>query len=294
MTFPPAPAPEITYRETIIAEIFFALGLGREGWARRNLGWLFRKPAANLARLVTKMETAIAAGGLPAGARAVLADFALTSSARGQERFADSGPVLVVSNHIGAYDPLAIACHIPRNDLTFMVSDVPLLRSLPAARQHYIFVPTESAGRMTALRQGIEHLQRGGALLVYAHGEVEPDPDALPGAAEAIADWSPSVEILLRKVPRTHLQLVIASGMLQQRYLNHPLTRLRRAPYNRQKLAEALQIIDQMLHPGRCPVHMRVSFAAPLSAADLPEGRLMPSIIAAARDLLAEHMRQVG
>jgi len=279
------------FRENITGEIFFALGASRTGWARRTFGWLFRKPTGHFGRIIAKMEAAIALEGLPGGARAVLSDFALTSTADGQQHFTREGPALVVSNHVGAYDSLAIAAHIPRRDLTFMVSDVPFLRSLPEARQHYIFVPTDTPGRMAALRAGIEHLTRGGALLVYAHGEVEPDPALLPGAHQAIADWSPSIEILLRKAPQTRLQLVIASGMLLPRYLNHPLTRLRKQPFHRQKLAETLQILSQMVNPGREPVTMRVSFARPLTIADLPEGRLMPGIIAAARQLLAAHMR---
>lgn len=283
--------PEIVFRENITGEVFFALGFSREGWARRTFGWLFRKPTGHFGRIIARMEAAIARGGLPDGAREVMGDFSLTSDARGQEAFPREGPVLVVCNHVGAYDSLAIACHIPRQDLTFMVSDVPFLRSLPAARQHYIFVPEDSPGRMAALRAGIEHLSKGGVLLVYAHREVEPDPALLPGAHEAIADWSPSVEIMLRKVPQTRLQLVIASGMLQPRFLNHPLTRLRKQPFHRQKLAETMQILSQMVNPGKDPVAMRVSFGKPLAVSDLPEGRLMPAIIAAGQALLAEHLK---
>lgn len=283
--------PEHIYRERITDEIFFALGAPRDGLARRAFGWVFAKPAGHFGRIVAKMEAAIAREGLPGGARAVLPDFALTSTATGAEAFPTDGPVLVVSNHVGAYDSLAIAAHIPRRDLTLMVSDVPFLRSLTEASAHYIFVPTDAGGRMAALRAGIEHLKRGGALLVYAHGEVEPDPALLPGAEEAIAEWSPSVEILMRKAPGTRLQLVIASGMLLPRFLNHPLTRLRKKPFHRQKLAETLQILSQMLHPGRHPVRMRVSFARPLSLADLPEGRLMPAVIAEARALLQRHLQ---
>jgi len=282
---------EIIFRENITGEIFFALGFSREGLMRRAFGWLFRKPTGHFGRIVAKMEDAIAQGGLPQGARAILGDFALTSIARGQEHFPAQGPVLVVSNHIGAYDPIAIACHIPRQDLTFMVSDVPFLRSLPNARQHYIFVPTDAVGRMAALREGIQHLQRGGVLLVYAHGEVEPDPQLMPeGAMHAITEWSPSIEIMLRKVPEARLLVVIASGMILPIYLTHPVARLRRQPFQRQKLAETLQILSQMANPGKAPVSMHVSFSQPLSAADLGEGRLMPAVIAAGQALLAEHM----
>jgi len=95
---------------------------------------------------------------------------------------------------------------------------------------------------------------------------------------------------MLRKVPGLWLQLVIASGMLLPRYLNHPLTRLRRQPFHRQKLAETLQILSQMVNPGRHPVSMRVSFGKPLLAADLGEGRLMPGVITAGQALLEEHL----
>ena len=92
------------FRETITGEIFFALGASRSGWLRRTFGWIFRKPAGHFGRIVAKMEAAIALEGLPGGARAVLPDFALTSTAAGQEHFTRQGPALVVSNHVGAYD----------------------------------------------------------------------------------------------------------------------------------------------------------------------------------------------
>jgi 1-acyl-sn-glycerol-3-phosphate acyltransferase len=284
--------PEIIFRENITGEIFFALGFSREGFMRRAFGWLFRKPTGHFGKVVAKMEAAIAIGGLPEGARSILDDFALASLARGQEHFPAQGPVLVVCNHIGAYDPIAIACHIQRQDLTFLVSDVPFLRSLPQARRHYVFVPTDANGRMAALRGGIEHLQKGGALLVYAHGEVEPDPELMPdGANQAISEWSPSIEIMLRKVPSARLQVVIASGMILPRYLNHPVTRLRRQPFHRQKLAEVLQILSQMTNPGKDPVTMHVSFARPLMVEELGEGRLMPAVITAGQALLREHLQ---
>lgn len=292
MTPDPNLPPEIIYRENITGEIFFALGFSREGFMRRAFGWLFRKPTGHFGKVVAKMEEAIAQGGLPQGARAILDDFSLTSIARGQELFPAEGPVLVVCNHIGAYDPIAIACHIQRQDLTFLVSDVPFLRSLPQARKHYVFVPTDPTGRMAALRGGIEHLQKGGALLVYAHGEVEPDPQLMPqGAMHAITEWSPSIEIMLRKVPSARLQVVIASGMILPRYLNHPVARLRRQPFHRQKLAEVLQILSQMTNPGKDPVTMHVSIGKPLTAAELGEGRLMPAVIAAGQALLKDHLQ---
>ena len=130
----------------------------------------------------------------------------------------------------------------------------------------------------------------GGALLIFANGEVEPDPAFMPGARQALRGWSPSLEIMLRKVPQTRLQVAIASNVLLPAFVNSPLVRIRRLPHTRQKLAEFIQVIQQMLFPHSLAVNVHLSFAAPVPAGDLLCGPVMPAIQQIAERLLEEHL----
>jgi hypothetical protein len=275
----------------ITDEILYALGLPRQGIARRLLGPLFGRPAARFARIFASLEEEVPRSGLPGGARRILPDFHLRLRAAGAAEVPAHGPLLVVSNHPGAYDSLAITASLPRPDLHIAVSDVPFLRALSEAGKRFIYIPPDAAGRTASLRACVAHLRGGGALLIFAHGEVEPDPERLPGAEAELANWSPSLEIMLRKVPEAALQLVIASGVLLERYLKHPLARLRRSLPQRQKLAEVLQIADRLAFPERAEaVCVNLSFASPIPAGQLAQGALMPAVVAAGRRLLQEHM----
>lgn len=208
----------------------------------------------------------------------------------GNERIPKEGPVLIVSNHPGAYDSLGIMASIPRQDLSIVLSDVPFIRALSAASKHFIFIPEDTTGRMAALRASIRHLQSGGALLIFAHGQVEPDPAFMDGVEESLEDWSRSIEIMLRKVPEAWLQLCMISHVLLPGFINNPITRIRRQPFNRQKLGEVLQVVVQMMLPNWINVYPKITFGKPIGPGVLPREQMMPVIIQRARDLLCTHL----
>lgn len=273
----------------ITDEIFFALGLGREGWPRRVLGPLFGLPARRFALIAARFEEQVAQAGLRAGAFQLMADFNLTVDARGAEQIPLEGPLVLAFNHSGSYDSAVITSCIPRNDLSLVVSDVPFTHALVETSPHLIYVPDDTPGRMATLRASVAHLRAGGSLLIFPYGDVEPDPAVMTGAAATMADWSPSIAAMLRAVPTAQLQIGIASGMILPQFLRNPLIRLRRKPFHRQKMAEAFQILQQMVFPGNVRVHANVTFDAPIPAGALPAGEVMPAIIARAREVLADH-----
>jgi hypothetical protein len=282
-----------SYRERTIDEIVRALGLSPSGTARRLIGPLFRPAAARFARLLARADGEAASSGLPGAARSALSDLALEPVVRGADRVPADGPLVIASNHPGAYDSLAIMAAVPRTDLKVMISDAGLTRAFPAASGFFIFTPFTAGGGARALREAIRHLESGGSLLIFPHVEVEPDPEVRPGAREALAGWSPSLAVLLRRVPGVRLELAMASGILLPRFLRSPLVRIRRREHQRQKLAEVLQLVWQILFPKRVRPVIHLSFAAPLAAGDLPAGRAMPILIEAAGRLLDEHMAAV-
>ncbi|MGZ5498399.1 MAG: hypothetical protein ACXWHI_06735, partial [Candidatus Aminicenantales bacterium] len=258
-----------TFRERIVDEIVRALGASPSGAARRLIGPLFRLPARRFARIMARSDDEIRTSGLPGGAASILHDFGLELVVWGDGHIPQEGPLVVASNHPGAYDSLALMASIPRTDLKIVISDVGFTRALPAARERFIFALNTTRGRSQALRDSLRHLAGGGALLIYPHADVEPDPETMPGAREALGDWSRSLEIMLRRIPATRLQLAIASGVLLPRFIQSPLVRFRRSAPRRQKLAEFLQVSWQLAFPKRVRPRLHLSFAAPVDPAAL-------------------------
>lgn len=282
------------YREKIVGEICYALGLRRDGLARRLLAPAFRGPAGRFGRIAARADLEAERSGISGAARRILPDLSLAPAARGTENIPVDGPLLLVSNHPGAYDSVAILSCVPRRDIKVFISDGGFTRAFSAARGYFIYVPKVVARRTAALRESIGHLRAGGALLIFAHGEVEPDPELGPGAYEALGDWSRSIGIMLRRVPETRLQLAIASGILMPKFLRHPLVRIRKTAARRQKLAEVLQMSQQMLFPRSVRTDVHISFAEPVQASALPGGDPMAAVIGMARRLLADHLAAFG
>jgi len=278
------------YREKIIDEIFYALGLSRNGALRRLIGPLFRFPATRLGRIAVRADDEVLISGLCGAARRILPDLSLNPLARRTGDIPVDGPLLVVSNHPGGFDSIAIMSCIPRKDLKVILSDVPFTRAFSAARRYFIYVPADVPGNTLTLRSSLDHLKSGGALLTFAYGDVEPDPELSGGSSESFQAWSRSIEIMLREVPETRLLVTMVSGVQTMKFTRHPILKIRKTAIRRQKLAEVLQIIRQMIFPSGVPMNVHISFAKPVRASELAQGDLMPSVTAIARRLLAEHM----
>jgi len=167
-----------------------------------------------------------------------------------------------------------------------------MLTLLPNAREAAIFAFGANGTPTSAVRAGIRHLREGGALLIFPTGLVDPDPDLWDDAADHLERWSPSLEVFLRHVPETRLVLAIASGVISPHWARHPLARLGRDGHQRRRLAEFLQVIAQLLRPGKDLYTTRLSFGPPLSFNELggTEGPILQNIVARARTLLEEHM----
>ena len=213
-----------TYRERIIDEIVRALGISPSGAARRLLGPLFRLPAgAFRPDHGPRRHARSGLTGLPGGARSILRDFGLEPVVWGAELIPTEGPLVVASNHPGAYDSLALMAAVPRPDLKIVHLGRRFHPGLPGSRQAFHLcagTPRPDGRRPFVSRSAIS--PAGGALLIYPHTEVEPDPETGSGAAEALGEWSRSLEIMLRRVPRARLQVAIASGILLPRFVNSP------------------------------------------------------------------------
>jgi hypothetical protein len=282
-------------QSAITDEIFHALGLARRGTFRRAFGWVFALPTNRFARIMADVDAAVAGGGPSAGCQTMLNALGVETSADGVENIPQSGSVVILANHPGAYDSMAIGSLIPRTDLNVIVAKTRLYQVLPHIHPHLHYASQDRSESMTALRQATQHLQEGGALLQFGSGLIEPDP-ALYSVDDAVFEhWSPSIEILLRKVPYLKIVPTIASHVLLKRFADHPFTRLRREPMDQRRLAEFMQIIQQLLFPKSVVARPYISFGTPFTLAELdPSGdqrRLMPVVVKRVKEQLTQHLQ---
>jgi len=247
------------------------------GWLGRSTlrtlaGRLVRKPALRFAREMTAFDDEVGESGIRAAARSLLSGFVRDVQVRGIERIPLRGPVLLLSNHPGMTDTLALLASIPRDDLLVLASDRPFLRALPAAARRLIFIPDEKDKRLSAIRRAIAHLRAGGALLTFPAGEIEPDPAVLPGAVQALEGWSASSLLFLRFVPESVVVPLVVSGVLARAAQRHPLTLLRKRRADRERLAAMLQVLVHTLFPSAWRTRVRVDVMEPRAGRDRPAG----------------------
>ncbi len=276
-------------RQKLLDEVFKAFGMVGKHLARPLLTPLVAPAAQRFAELAARFDEDVAAHGFGEAARRLLPHFVRGIQAHGTEGVLSAGPLLVVSNHPGTIDGLAIASYLPRPDLKIVVSGVPFIRHLRATANHLIYSSLDTFERMNVVRSTIRHLQDGGAVLLFPSGGIDPDPAVMPGALEEVNNWSPSLEVILRRVPAARVLITFVSGVLHPAWARSPLTHLRRGRRNRQRVAEFLQVIQQMLFPNSLLVSPSLWFARPLQLAASRETPVLPILIAAAR----EHFQKV-
>ena len=144
---------------------------------------------------------------------------------------------------------MVISAYINRPDYKIIVGEIPPYRYLPHVSQHAIFSPPVKNvfGRMQTVRNAIQHLKQGGALLIFPRGGIEPDPAFMDDADGEFDKWSRSLGVFLKCVPQTRVMITMVSGVIAKTAMHHPITRFREARPDRQRLAFMYQIVRQML-----------------------------------------------
>jgi len=279
---------------TIIDEIAYALGAKKNGVIRNVIAPLLHNPATKLARILADFYDGVVNLSPSQGAIDMLPKFNIEVERSGFNQTPLRGPHLLIANHPGGLDSVGILSCIPRNDIKVFVSDVLLTRNLDYLNRHSIFVDFKPIGGMSAIRNAITHLNQGGIILIFARGEVEPDPACFPGAVESIEKWSPSIEIMLRKSPLTSVQILSVSGAILPRFAFHPLTSLRRRPETRQKLAEFMQTITSLYNPEKTRTNLKIRFSNILSSESIPRESILPYIIKMAQTEMTAHIAVIG
>ena len=262
-----------------VDDLISAFGLGGASHGRAVTESISRIPARRLARQILTYDRIVGESGLGTGGAWALKRLSRNTSIEGQENVPCEGPLLLVSNHPGLADAVALFAAIPRDDLRVIAADRPFLEVLPNTSRHLLIVTETSAGRSGVVRAAARHLRGGGAVLTFPGGRIEPDPAVLPGAVEALNHWSSSADLFARLIPGLEVVPIVVSGVLSPSALRNPLIHLRRLRRDREWLAASLQ----MLVPALRNVDARVEFGRPIHA---EPGALGDAVIEETRRLM--------
>lgn len=293
-------ADPVAVRNAVLNEFFGLLGIAEEHPLYAASTRLLGPVVGRFADVAADFDANVAQLGLPAAIRRLLLHFVDGVTAIGVDHLPEAGPLLLVSNHPGAYDVFASLAQLTRSDVRVVVSEISILRHLPAAYPHFILTGETDHSRMAAARAVVRQLQAGGVVFIFPGRLVDPDPAFMPGADSGLQRWSPSLELFLRRVPETQVVPIVASGVLSPAWLRSPVTWLRQDPVDRQKVAEVCQVAQQLLWPGSLHFHPLITFGPPLLARDLlrPDAPVRPleAIVEHQRTLLLlhQHLRASG
>lgn len=252
-----------TLTEINIDDLLDALGLLRirNSPVRR----LLRPVARRFALIAHEFDARVGRQGLTPGSAWLMSRMTAGMLNSGLEHIPARGPVIIVANHPGMTDTVALFASLAsRPDLRVLALDRPFLRALPHVARQLIFLGDGPSGQLAAVRAAARHLKEGGALLTFPAGAIEPDPAAFGAerALASLASWSASYALLARLAPRAQLVPALVSHVVSGAAQRHPLTRLRRTPHDREKLAAALQVALPRYRDGVA----RVDFGAPPGA----------------------------
>lgn len=248
-----------------------SLGWPGQGATGRLLGMLLTPRARRFARQLAGYDQAVGALGLEAGAAWALRRWVKRLDVAGATNVPAEGPLLVVANHPGLTDGLALFAGLRRAgpDLRVVAARQPMLEALTHTSQYLIYLPLDGdgAGRMAPLRAMVEQLRNGGCLLTFPAGQIEADPALAPGALDGLA-WSSSVGLLARLAPPdTRVVPAAVSGVLSPAAQRSPITRVRRTRVHRERVGVMLQVLSRQWQQ----VTVQVRFGGPLRAGTLVE-----------------------
>jgi hypothetical protein len=145
---------------------------------------------------------------LPAAAAQALSRFGVALRMTGAG--AVEGPCLVLANHPGAYDALALMVAIGRSDLAIVAADREFLRALSGFSKHLLFVSEDPNERAGALKRSLAWLKKGGALLHFPAGKIEPDADYESDRTRLLESWQPGVGALVKACRRVSGRVLVA------------------------------------------------------------------------------------
>src|SRR5882762_3241643 len=141
-----AHALEVKLAELSANEMVAAMGVKTAPpVVNKVLRWPFWTASRRVGRTLAQFDLDAGSAGLPHAATRALERFDVRLVVSGE--CPSKGPVLIVANHPGAYDALALMSASRRTDLMVIAADNAFVRALPRISRHLILVPERIAER---------------------------------------------------------------------------------------------------------------------------------------------------
>jgi 1-acyl-sn-glycerol-3-phosphate acyltransferase len=237
--------------------------VGRPAGLRVEVVRRLIRPVANhvAGRFVT-YDGALGEDGMRHGSAWIVDDATGGLAVEGRERVPARGPLLVVANHPGLSDAVALLAALGREDAWIVTANYPFLRAMRLASRRFLFVSDDRSDRLSAFRRIVSRLRAGETVLVFPAGGLELDPAiSRPAALASLATWSRSIELLARLARDTLVVPALVSGVVSRSAFDHPLARRRSAPKERQRMATLLQLALPVYRANR----VSITFGAPIA-----------------------------
>jgi hypothetical protein len=191
-------------------EMVAALGLGdTPELVRQGVALSLRVASWRLGATLAELDASLDDRGLPLAAANALARCGVGLQVSGAH--IAEGPCLILANHPGAYDALTLMWALARRDLLILAADRHFLRALPRlSTAHLNLVGAGPEQRAGALKRSLSWLRRGGAVLHFPAGAIEPDADFAPDSSGWLGPWQPGVPMLIEACARVSGRVLVA------------------------------------------------------------------------------------
>ncbi len=257
--------------------------IGRPGGLRVEiLRQLIRPAAHQLAGRFVAYDRALGEAGLRRGSAWIVDAATGGLAVEGSEHVPARGALLVVANHPGLSDAVALVSAIGRDDAWIVTAEYPFLRALRLASRRFLFVPDAYADRLPVFRRIVSKLRAGETVVVFPAGGLEPDPALSRVAALAsLPSWSRSIQLLAEVTPETRVVPAAIHGVVSRSAFDHPLAKRRGALKERQRMASLIQLALPAYQADR----VRIGFGAPIDPSETPD--ILAAVLRAMRALIA-------
>ncbi len=232
----------------------------RPRWIKQLIKWVAFPFTLEMVRLGHRYESLVNQdGSVQRASEWLLKTCSGGVTAHGAHNIPSEGALLIVANHAGMGDAIAIHTFLPRHDIYTVVFQRGLLAGLPAFVNYCIVI--DEADPVGSIRQIVRVLKDGHAVLLFPYGQIEHDPALdLQQATQTLEGWSRSVEIITRHVKDVAVLPTAVGGVLSRRALRHPIAQ-RFKTFNRQSFfAGTLQLLFKAYRDAWVDVH----FGTPL------------------------------
>ncbi len=256
-----------TLTQINLDDLISSFGWQNRPFLARLLRWFFTSPPKAFAHQMVEFDAFVGEHALPHASRLTLGHYVDSLQVYGRERI-PQGAFLALSNHPGMSDTLSLFASLNRTDLKIIALNRPFLNALPNTSKQLFYLRDDPGSRMTLIRCVIAHLRHGGAALTFPAGHIEPDPDVHQGAVESLCAWTDSVGMFIRMASETPVLPILVRGVIRRKTASHPLTYLRKAREERERLAAALQLLAHVMLKQK-DVDVRVQIGHPIYARDL-------------------------